>query len=264
MDKATIGLKKSVYTLFYIGLFGQAAFAIYIFVHLGLSGMNKNWQVWTDGMANGIIEGDEIGNIALILHVLLAFLITVGGPVQFIASIRKKYANFHKWNGRIYILLVMLTSLVGLFLVWSRPIVIGGAIGLNGSMATSGNALLIIIFSIMTWVEAVQGRFDSHREWAIRTYIVVCGVWFFRIGFGTWFLVTGFSAPGVTNDLTGWFDKLLYFGSYLGPLTIAEIYLRVKKSNNEKYKRWLSIFLYLLCPLLIGGTLVTIKVFWMG
>jgi len=261
MDKSSKNLKKSVYTLFYIGLAGQAAFAIYILLHLGLSAFRQDWVVWTNGMANGIIEGDRMGNAALILHIFLAFIITVGGPLQFIPALRSKSSIFHKWNGRVYITSVLLTSIVALFLVWGRPIVIGGILG---NIAISVNGFLIILFGAMTWRTGMQRQFLNHRKWAIRTFIVVNGVWFFRIGFGTWFLVTGFTAPGVTSDLTGWFDTSLYFLSYLGPLAVAELYLKVKDSGNEKSKAWLTVFLFLLCPLLVGGTLVTVKVFWMG
>lgn len=261
MDHSNRNLKRAVYSLFYIGLAGQAAFAIYIFLHLGLSAFRQDWNVWTSGMANGIIEGDQMGNAALVLHVFLAFVITIGGPLQFIPALRTKFSSFHKWNGRVYIFCILLTSVVALFLVWSRPIIIGG---LTGNMTTSGNAVLIILFGIMTWRTGVKRQFDVHREWAIRTFIVVSGVWFFRIGFGTWFLVTGFAAPGVTEDLTGWFDTALYFLSYLGPLAVVEFYLRVKKSENVRLKKWFTVFLLLLCPLLIGGTFVTVRVFWMG
>jgi len=261
MDKSSKNLKKSVYTLFYIGMAGQLAFAIYIFFHLGLSALNRNWEVWTSGMANGIKEGDQMGNTALIIHVALAFIIAIGGPLQFIPSLRSKYVKFHRWNGRIYITTTLLTSIMGLFLVWYRPIVIGGTIG---NLAISGNAILIIFFGILTLRTALQKKFLSHRKWAIRTYVVVCGVWFFRIGFGTWFLVTGFTAPGVTADLTGWFDSFLYFASYLGPLLVTEIYFGIKESENQKFKKVLTIFFALLCPLLIGGTIITAKVFWMS
>jgi len=45
---------------------------------------------------------------------------------------------------------------------------------------------------------------------------------------------------------------------------VVEFYLRIKNSENEKLKNRFRIFLLLLCPLLIGGTLITAKVFWMG
>ncbi len=254
-------LNIAVRSLFYIGVAGQLAFAAYIFIHFGGTAIKRDWQSWTDGMIHGIIEGDPIGNAVLILHILLAFIITVGGPLQFIPWFRKKGRSFHKYNGRVYIFTALLISVFALFMVWNRPATTGGELG---RIATSINGLLIIWFAIMTWRTGMQKKFEAHRIWGIRTYLVVCGVWFFRIGFGTWFLVTGFSAPGVTQDLTGWFDRILYFGSYLAPLFIAEVYIRIKSSDNSLAKKYLTIFLFALCPLLIGGTFITAKVFWMN
>ena len=146
-------------------------------------------------------------------------------------------------------------------MIYNRPVKMGGEFG---RMANLGNAILIIGFGIMTWRTGILRKFEEHRKWAIRTFIVVSGVWFFRIGFGTWFLLSGFTAPGVAEDLTGCFDKFLYVGSYLVPLIVAEAYLRTKASTSPSQKKVMAIFLYLLIPLLIGGTLVTVKVFWLA
>lgn len=254
-------LTWSVRSLFAIGLAGQLAFAVYIFVHFGGTAIEGDWEAWTRSMIHGIIEGDPVGNAAVVMHILLAFIITVCGPLQFVPWLRSKGRKFHKWNGRIYISTALLISLGALFMVWSRPATVGGRLG---GVATSINGLLIIWFGIMTWRTGMQKRFEVHRKWAIRTFIVVSGVWFFRIGFGTWFLITGFKAPGVTDNLTGWFDQILYFGSYLIPLAIGEMYIRVKESGSKRAQVNLAIFFFILCPILIGGTIVTAKIFWFG
>jgi len=253
-------LQKTAYTLFYIGLVGQAAFALYICLHLLINALVGDWSAWNGDMANGIIEGDRIGNVALIIHIFLAFTITVGGPLQFIPALRSKSRRFHKWNGRIYIISVIITSLIATYLVWNRPLVVGGVTGLIGNTL---NAMLIIIFGVLTMTSAMRGNFKVHRRWAIRTYIVVSGVWFFRVGFGTWLLITGFKAPGISEDLTGWFSTTLYFGSYLIPLAITEAYLRLKTSSEARLVKVFTWFLILLIPLLLGGICITAKIFWL-
>jgi len=260
MDIPQSKLRKKVHLLFYIGLIGQFAFALYIALYLLLNAVTGNMESWNEHMAHGIIEGDKIGNFSLVAHIILALTITVGGPLQFIPVLRGKYKQFHRWNGRIYIMSTMLTSIFACWLIWSRPVIIGGTSGLIGNTV---NAILIIVFGSLTWYYAVRRKYDVHRDWAIRTYIVVSGVWFFRIMFGTWLLVTGFTAPGVDENLTGWFAKVLYFGSYLIPLLIVETYLRLKTSSNVKLIKYYTWAIMLLCPLLIAGTLVTAKVFWL-
>ena len=254
-------LNLSIRTMFFVGLLGQLAFATYIFLFYGGTAIKGDWNSWTEGMIHGIIEGDPFGNALLIMHILLAFIITVCGPLQFFKYFRSKARKFHKWNGRIYILTAMIISAAALVMVWNRPATVGGELG---RLATSGNAILIIGFSIMAWRTGMQRKFDEHRKWAIRTFLVVSGVWFFRIGFGTWFLITGFTAPGVTENLSGPFDRFLYFASYLFPLVIAEIYFRAKEGDNQRVKIAVSGLLILLTIILIGGTAVTAKVFWFG
>ncbi len=252
-------LEKSVKVLFTMGLIGQFAFAIYIFIYYGGSALEGNWQKWTDRMINGFLKGDFWGNTALMIHILLAFSITIGGPLQFVKRFREKGKIFHKWNGRIYIVTAIIISLVALYLVWARETSAGGLVGAIG---TSTNGILIICFAIMTWRTAMNKNFIEHRKWAIRTYIAVCGVWFIRIGYGVWILVSGFTVPGMKSDLTGWYDRFLFFGSYLIPLFIVEVYFRVKESENVKWQKALTISFYILTVLLIGGSAITSKLFW--
>jgi len=260
MESHKLKLRKAIYALFYLGLIGQIVFAIYIGLYLGVSAVNGDWSVWNAHMANGILKGDIVGNIVLCFHVFLAFTITLGGPLQFVPILRSKYKHFHRWNGRIYILSVIITSILATYLIWNRPLIIGGTVGLIGNTL---NAILIIIFGTLTFVTAFKGNFKDHRLWAIRTFIVVSGVWFFRVGFGTWLLLTGFKAPGISDDLTGWFASVLYFGSYLIPLAITEVYLKIKTSKNKIAIRLFTWFIILLVPLLLGGLIITTKVFWL-
>ncbi len=259
MNIQKIKLKRNVNILFYIGLLGQFAFTLYIAIYLLASAYNKKWEDWNEHMANGIINGDKIGNFILVFHIILALTITIGGPLQFISFIRKNFKRFHRWNGRIYIFSVIVTAILATYLIWNRPLVIGGHPGLIGNTI---NAILIIVFGFLTWSTALKKDFISHRKWAIRTYIVVSGVWFYRIMFGTWLLLTGFTAPGINADLTGWFSIILYFGSYLIPLAITESYLYLENSENLKLVKVFTWIIGLLCPLLVAGVIVTTIVFW--
>ncbi|GLR18020.1 DUF2306 domain-containing protein [Portibacter lacus] len=260
MKTANLRLEQSIRTLFYIGLMGQLFFAIYIFLFYGGSAIKGDWNTWTEAMIHGIIEGDPIGNIVLVVHILLAFIITVCGPIQFFKWIRINRPTLHKWNGRIYIMTALVISTFAIYMIMARDAKIGGELG---RIATTTNGLLIIVFAILTWRTGVKKQFAQHRKWAIRTFIVVSGVWFFRIGFGVWILITGFTAPGTSADLSGPFDRLLYFGSYLVPLAIAEFYLYVKDSKHSKLKFIGAGFFFMLCVILLGGTAITAKFFWL-
>lgn len=245
--------------LFGVGVLGQMLFALYIFIHFGGTAIKGESDSWAEGMIHGIIEGDPLGNFALFLHLFLAFVITVRGPLQFIPALRNKARKFHKYNGRIYIFTALLISIGALFMIWHREATVGGELG---RIATSGNGVLIIVFAILAWRTAMQGDFINHRKWALRTFIVVSGVWFFRIIIGLWILLTNFNAYGMDNNLTGPFDRFAYFGSYLLPLLILELYFRAKESKRSNVKYGMSAFMLLLSLLLLGGIAMAAMIFW--
>jgi hypothetical protein len=69
-------------------------------------------------------------------------------------------------------------------------------------------------------------RQDAHRRWALRTYLVVNGVWFLRLGFMAWALLS--HGRGV-----GEFYRVWQFGAYLVPLGALELYLRAKRGAGS-------------------------------
>ncbi len=245
---------------FLVAIAGQWLFAYYIAVFYGGTLIQGNLGEWTKRMIHGFIEGDYIGNAFVLLHILLAFVITFGGPLQLIPQLRTKSRLFHRWNGRIYILTAIIISLGALYMVWSREAIVGG---LYGQIAISGNALLIMFFAIMTIRTAMKGNFIAHRRWAIRTFLVVSGVWFFRVGFGLWIFLNNGSAPGSTQDLTGPFDMFLYLANYLLPLVFLELYLYTKDKANASGKFTMAGTLIILTTLMACGIFMAAQIFWL-
>ncbi|MDY8135636.1 DUF2306 domain-containing protein [Aquimarina sp. 2201CG5-10] len=254
-------LNLSATLWFLVAVAGQWLFAYYIALFYGGTAIKGDWESWTKRMIHGIIEGDLIGNIAVMLHILLAFIITFGGPLQLIPQLRKRIPVFHRWNGRIYIATAVLISLGALYMVWTREALVGG---LYGQIAISGNALLIIVFAVITIRTAINHNLKAHRRWALRTFMVVSGVWFFRIGFGLWIFLNNGSAPGSTEDLTGVFDKFLYYADYLLPLLFLELYLRAKDITNS-YGKFIMTGVTFILTILTGiGIFMAAQIFWLS
>ncbi|MGB5819940.1 MAG: DUF2306 domain-containing protein [Saonia sp.] len=245
---------------FLVAVAGQWLFAYYIMVFYGGNAVQGDWAAWTQRMIHGIIAGDLVGNIAVILHIFLAFVITVGGPLQLIPQIRKHFPKFHRWNGRLYILTAILISLGALYMVWSREAIVGG---LFGQIAISGNAFLIVFFAVFALRTAFACNFMAHRRWALRLFMVASGVWFFRIGFGLWIFLNGGSAPGSTQDLTGPFDMFLYFANYLLPLVFLELYFISQDKANTLGKLAMAALLLVLTCLLGAGIFMAAQIFWL-
>ena len=258
LNKINKAFKMATNTLFGIGVIGQLLFVYYIIVFYGTNALNGSYEIINERVGHGIIDGDPMGNLAFGIHVFLAALITLGGPIQFIAWIRMNYPTFHRWNGRIYYVLAFLISAAGLYMNFSR----GAHGGTPGAFGNGLNAVLIMTFSVMAWRTAMQKDFKAHKKWAIRAFLMVSGVWFFRMGYGIWILLTGFTAIGTSADLTGPFDRFLSFGHSLVPLLIIETYFWVKTQESLKVKRLAIAGLGLLSILLIAGIGMVMMIFW--
>ncbi|MEL6655426.1 MAG: DUF2306 domain-containing protein [Bacteroidota bacterium] len=245
--------------LFYLGMAGQWLFAYYIVAFYGGVVMNGTYEKVNEQLPHGIIEGDTMGNMMLAMHLGLAAIITFGGPLQFFPSLRKRFPKFHRWNGRIFYFTAFLVTLAGLYMIITRP-PHGGATGFLGNAL---NATLILWFGTMAWRTAMQKDFVAHRKWAIRAFLMVSGVWFFRVGYGLWILLTAFKMPGTTANLDGPFDIFLSFGHSLVPLLIGEYYLWARAHDSPQVKKRASFVFGTLCLLLAGGIVMLSLVFWL-
>lgn len=221
-------LQSAALTWFCVAAIGQLFFAYYIMIFYGGSALVGEWDRWTQRLIVGFTAEDALGNLQLVLHMLLAFIITVGGLLQFIPAVRRYFPTFHRWNGRVYAVVAVLISLGALYLTWAR-----GMAGPVPQIGISINGILIIAFAVMTARLAMKRDFVAHHRWALRLFIVVSGVWFFRIGFGFWLVATGGTMPGVGPMLNGPFDYFLAFGCYGLPLVILEIYQRARDGRSN-------------------------------
>ncbi len=227
---------------------GQLIFVYYLAMLYGWGTLTGNWQVWNTVMPKGYIDGDSLGNFAVSFHVLVAILIMTAGIVQLIPHIRQRCPHFHRWTGRFYISAAILTSIAGLYLIWIR----GGTAGdFTQHLGLSGDALLIIVFAILTLYFAINRKLLEHRRWALRLFMVVNAVWFFRIGLMLWFTVHQAPVGIDTETFTGPFLSFLSFADYLIPLAFLELYLRAQESRS-------AIFQYLTAIVIFIATLATV------
>lgn len=252
-------LKRVTRLLFGIGVAGQWLFVYYIVAFYGGVVVNGTYEKINEQLPHGIIEGDTFGNIMLAIHLFLAAYITFGGPLQFIPAIRNRFPKFHRWNGRVYFTTAFVIALAGMAMNFTR----GAHGGLPGMLGNSLNAVLIMSFSVLAWRTAMQKQFQVHKKWALRAFLMVSGVWFFRIGYGLWLLLSGFTMPGTSADLNGPFDIFLMFAHSLLPLLLLEFYFYAKAHPGQKLKRTATGIFALLCILLAGGIAMATMIFWL-
>ena len=175
----------------------------------------------------GFREGETLGNLASVSHVLLAAIIIGGGPLQLIPAVRGRFPTFHRWLGRSYLVAAVLSSVGGLYMSWTRS-PIGDVIS---KLGISGDGVLIIVFAALAVRHAMAGRIATHRRWAMRLFMVASAVWFFRVGLMGWVTLTG----GIGIDwesFTGPFLYVLGFAQYLLPLAMLEWYFHCQRDAS--------------------------------
>lgn len=237
---------------------GQAIFALYIALHYGGSALRGDFAAWSRSMIHGILVGDPVGNAAVFLHIALAFVITVCGPLQLTPQVRARWPRFHRWTGRVYIVTAVVISLGGLYMVWTR-----GVLGpVANALSISLNGLLIIAYAVQAVRHAMARRIDIHRRWATRLFLAVSGVWFFRVGMMLWILING-GPVGVGDELDGPFAISWAFGQYLVPLALYELYLRAQSYGGTASRLALAGTLALAALGIAAGIAMATLLMWL-
>ncbi len=256
---AAKALRTSAAFWFVTAVAGQLVFALYIAAFYGRSAASGDYSAWNEVLTQGFVAGDAKGNIALAAHLSLAFVITVGGPLQLVPKIRTRAAKLHRWVGRVYLVIALTLSLGGLYLVWSRSELPGWS--LPNSLAISINAILIIVCGIMAWRHAIARRLNLHRRWALRLFIAVSGVWFLRVGVMLWILLLG--PAGLGEDLHGPVGVALSFAQYLVPLAVLELYFRAQTSPSATNRYAVAGLLAVLTVAMGAGIIMATKFMWL-
>lgn len=218
-------LNLSASAWFAVAIAGQLVFVLYILAFYGSSALRGDFAAWNKVLPNGHIAGDTMGNVALSVHLLIAAIVTIGGPLQLIPRLRARFPVFHRWNGRVYGLTVVIGAVTGLYVLWTRPH--GG--GALQHMGISVNALLIVLAAALAVRHAMAGRIAQHRRWALRLFLLVSGSWFFRVGLMFWIAANGGPAGFDPKTFTGPALTALGFLQYLLPLALLELYFAARE-----------------------------------
>lgn len=207
---------------------GQWFFIAYVIAFYGGSALRGNLSAWNEVIPNGHTPGHTLSNAVVALHLVLAVVIMVGGPLQFIPQIRMHAPAFHRWNGRLYVPAVVLTSIAGLFMVWSR----GRADRVVQYAGVSVHAVLVVVFAVLAVRYVLARDFDAHRRWALRLFMLINAAWFFRIGLLRRVLIdqssSGFDPMAFSRSLT----SVLSLADYLLPIVLLEMYLRARDGGS--------------------------------
>ena len=129
----------------------------------------------------------------------------------------------------IYIVTAFIMSGTGLYLGLSGRRIVGDVLQNAGIEI---NAVLIMVCAALALRFALARDFRAHRRWALRLFLVVSGVWFFRVGLMLSFAVFGGPFGFDPATFQGPFLTFLSFAQYLLPLGVLEAYFRARESAS--------------------------------
>ncbi|WP_339721667.1 DUF2306 domain-containing protein [uncultured Paraglaciecola sp.] len=251
-------LQISVSTWVVIALIGQWFFGTYVFVIYVFPIVTGDLElVNLSQPIIGYVKGDHFGNAALFSHVIPAALLSVGGIIQLVPIVRRKFAAVHRWNGRMFLTLGLMGAISGLYLTWIR----GARLSDVGALGITLNGILIVVAVGFAWRYARARQFDLHMRWAIHAFILVNGVWFFRLYLMAWYMANQ-GPNGNTANIDGPTDIFLSFACYGIPMLIAESYFWAKR-QKQAARIWMVVLLMTIGMLItLVGVLAAILVMW--
>ena len=122
----------------------------------------------------GFLEFEQkyAANRALILlHVIPGGLIFLLAPLQFSGRIRRRYAAYHRWSGRLLLVAVAISGIAafafGLFMPFG---------GWRESAAVMLFGTLFLYAGARAWVAIRHRDVTTHREWMTRMFAVAVGI----------------------------------------------------------------------------------------
>ncbi|MET3664757.1 DUF2306 domain-containing protein [Caulobacter sp. 1776] len=230
---AARALSLSVAAWFVALVMGLWAFGLYILALYGIGAATGNWERWNVVLpsGHGYSRGDTAGNLALGVHLLMAVFVTFAGAIQLVPALRAKAPAFHRWNGRIFIAVAFVIAGSGLYIAFTRGAVAGAYMAVGNTL----NAVLLMSCAAQALRFALKRRFDIHRRWALRAFVLMLGVFFYRLGMMLWF-VANHGPVGHTEAFDGPFDIFLAFAHVLLPLAILELNLLARERGGAVAK----------------------------
>lgn len=252
-------LKSAVTCWLLIALIGQSIFALYVLVLFGLPFFSGHpEQADTSHMITGYIAGDGLGNLILFMHLIPAAIISMGGAFQLVPQIRQHFPAFHRWNGRLFLTLGFVGALTGLYLSWVRD----SRLSDTGAIGITINGILIPIAVILAWHYARKRRFDLHQRWAIHAFLLINGVWTFRLYLMGWFMVNQ-GPNGNTSNLDGPADVFFSFACYLLPMMVAELVFWAQRQQQSSRKILVTGIMFIGAGITLLGVVSASLMMWM-
>lgn len=104
-----------------------------------------------------------------LVHIVPSLLFVLLVPLQFVSSLRQRHPRWHRWTGRM---IVVLGLVLGMSALWLSAHPVGG---LAEGTATIFFGSFFLFALGKVWWHIRNGRVELHREWATRMVAIAVG-----------------------------------------------------------------------------------------
>ena len=258
-SRANSTLQAAATSWFVVAGLGQLMFVVYLFGFYGRTAILGRLNAWNQVFPRSYVAGDTLHDTVVAMHLAFAALITIGGLLQLMTGVRRWFPWFHRWNGRVYLLSAFVMGLGALAMVWT-----GTRVGdLPQHVAISINAILIMLCAVMVLRHALARRFALHRRWALRLFLVVSGVWFFRIGLTFWIMLNQGPLGFDPDTFTGPALTTIAFAQYLLPLAVLQLYFHAQDRAGPHGRLFMACGLFVSTLVTAAGIVAASMMLWL-
>lgn len=251
-------LQRAAATWLVLAIAGQLLFAWYLVRAYALPTLRGDFASWNLKLSHGYTPGDVWGNTLVGLHLGFALLILVGGALQLLPPLRRARPALHRGIGRAYLCIAGVLALGGLLMMWTRPVVGDWVQHLGLSL----NALLILVCAGLAWRAARARRTPVHQAWALRLFLLVSGVWFFRLVLPLWIMVWQAPVGFDPKTFSGPFLSVLSFAQSLVPLAVFELLRWAQRKSRPGPQLAVGLLMILLDLLTVAGIAAAYLMLW--
>lgn len=145
---------------------------------------------------------------AFYVHIFSAPFVLFNGLVLLSESVRRRHGDWHRWLGRVQVM-VLLVFVLPSSVVMSRHAFGGWPAGMSFLVLSAATATCAIVGV----VHARHRRFDRHRRWMLRTYLLICSAVGLRLISGAAGLI-GVPSPESAYIFAAWSSWLLPLAAY--------------------------------------------------
>lgn len=111
-----------------------------------------------------ILTNENLWTTMIQVHIILAVVALMTGPLGLVKKLRVPSASFHRWNGRIYVLSIVLNFIPGIYVAFFAT---GGWLSTFGFIVLE---LLWLTTTLLGYIHIRKRNIDKHRRWIIRSF----------------------------------------------------------------------------------------------